>query len=155
MIFHWMAGNWFCGNYEFMNRRDGYSGLKKFYNLRFSEERICSYKDRYNLLTNGEADVSIGMTTEPEIRELDLRIVKDIRERDGKRFFPDYHETPVARIEALQTVDGLRQALSDLASLGIENDDIRTLIHDYGNDPDSLGEDIRRLLEFRLSLLSK
>ena len=46
----------FCCNYEFLGRFDGLEGLKEWYNLRFAEENICSYKNRYDFLRSGDMD---------------------------------------------------------------------------------------------------
>ncbi|HMB92025.1 MAG TPA: glycine betaine ABC transporter substrate-binding protein [Rhodothermales bacterium] len=116
----------FCGNYEFMNRYDGLLGLKAKYQLRFARESVCSYDARYTLLDAEEADLTDGYTTDLEITELDL-----IQLDDDKAFFPHYMETPIARSEALDTVEGLRETLEAFSELNWENEDIRYLIQEY------------------------
>ena len=131
----------FCGNYEFMNRRDGLLGLKECYNLRFSREIISSYRDRYSLVNSGEADVTIGHTTDPKVNAFGLKVLDDDR-----KFFPDYYEVPVVRGEALELIAGLETAVSDLAGLKVNDADITSLIQDYEENSDSLNGAVRSLL---------
>jgi glycine betaine/choline ABC-type transport system substrate-binding protein len=131
----------FGTNYEFMNRRDGFPGLKDCYSqLRF-EPVVCSYAERYNFLIQDKADVAIGHTTDPEISSLNLKILVD-----DQKFFPNYFEVPIARIEALETVEGLEKSLIKFAELGITEDDLATLIKDYNYNPLTLNETIKPLL---------
>mgnify|MGYP001829111554 CR=1 FL=1 len=116
----------FCGNYEFLNRRDGLPGIKQEYKLRFRSEKVCSYRERYQLVADGFADVSVGHTTDPEIKDLGLRQLVDDR-----NFFPCYQEVPLVRTMALNHVDGLENALKEFHKQGIDNDDLRSLISDY------------------------
>lgn len=132
----------FCGNYEFLNRRDGLLGLKQSYNLRFKREIPCSYRERYALVRAGDADVTVGHTTDPQIGDLDLKILED-----DKEFFPDYYEVPIVRDEALDLVKNLRSAISDLVTLKIDNQDIMTLIQDYEKNTDSLTRTARDMLK--------
>ena len=130
----------FCGNYEFMNRLDGLPGLKTHYNLRFAEETICSYRERYDLVKEGIADVSVGHTTDPQIEDF---VILD----DDKEFFPGYMETPIARTEALEKSSDLRPVLDDFSRLGINDADLTALIQDYADNPDSLATRAQLLLK--------
>lgn len=138
----------FCANFEFMNRLDGFLGMKDKYNLRFLSEDIVSYADRYNYLVNDEADVSVGHTTDPEIRTLNLKILEDDR-----KFFPDYFETPLVRSDALAKVDGLSDIMNDLPKLQLTNEDISLMIHDYNTNADSLSKSAHKILLDKLSRL--
>lgn len=131
----------FCANYEFMNRLDGFPGLKDNYKLRFTKENIVSYSDRYNYLVTGEADVSVGHTTDPAIRALKLKVLDD-----DLHFFPDYYETPLVRTEAMAKIPELRDLLNKIKQLEISNDDITTLIHDYETNADSLSSSVKKIL---------
>ena len=134
----------FCGNHEFLNRRDGLPGLKEWYGLRFLNEAVCSYTERYRLVHEGEIDVSVGHTTDPEIRHLGLRQLVD-----NKTFFPEYFEVPIARTEALEAVPGLRDALAAFAKIGIKDEDITSLIQDFRDEASSLREEAGALLKRR------
>jgi osmoprotectant transport system substrate-binding protein len=131
----------FCGNHEFLNRRDGLPGLKEFYGLRFLDEAVCSYRERYRLVHEGKMDVGVGHTTDPEIGTLDLQQLVDDR-----AFFPDYYEVPIARTEALKVVPGLRDALLEFADLEIRDADITSLIQDFRDNPSSLQAEAGALL---------
>ncbi|MDJ0845646.1 ABC transporter substrate-binding protein [Crocosphaera sp.] len=131
----------FCGNYEFLNRLDGLANLKKHYNnIIFAEESICSYYERYAFLEENKADVTVGMTTEPAVENLQIL-------EDDKHFFPNYWECPVVRLEALEMVEGLREALLKLANFQICNQDIRNLIYNYQENPDSISKKVNELLK--------
>lgn len=134
----------FCGNYEFMSRLDGLSGLKTHYNLRFAEETICSYHERYDLIIDGKADVSVGHTSDSQIEELHFVILDD-----DKEFFPDYFETPIARTEALETIPDLRGVLDSFSLLGISETDLTALIQDYSDNPESLAMRAQLLLKVK------
>jgi glycine betaine/choline ABC-type transport system substrate-binding protein len=132
----------FCANYEFMNRLDGFPGLKETYKLRFLSEKIVSYADRYNYIDNDEADISVGHTTDPSLRALNLKELVD-----DKQFFPDYLETPLVRSEALYMIGGLRDLLNGIKELRLKDDDITTLIHDYNTNVDSLSNSVRKMIQ--------
>jgi glycine betaine/choline ABC-type transport system substrate-binding protein len=136
----------FCADYEFMNRSDGYTGLKSKYKLRFAKEEIVSYDDRYNYLATGKAEVSIGHSTDPAIRARKLKILKD-----DKNYFPDYLETPLVRTEALESIEGLREILEALKDLELTNDDLTTRMHDYENNPGSLSGSVKGLLDEKMA----
>lgn len=136
----------FCANYEFMNRLDGFPGLKDRYKLRFQTEDVVSYSDRYNSLITGKADVSVGFTTDPSIKALNLKILEDDLE-----FFPDYFETPLVRTEALKHVAGLESLINDIKNLKLADNDITTMIHDYNSNVDSLGNSVKKMLKSKMS----
>jgi len=132
----------FCGNYEFMNRLDGLPGLKAHYNLRFAEEKICSYQERYDLVKDLKMDVSVGHTSDSQIEDYNFVILDD-----DKEFFPDYFETPIARNKALETIPNLRDVLEGFSQLGITEADLTALIQDYSDNPESLATRAQLLLK--------
>jgi glycine betaine/choline ABC-type transport system substrate-binding protein len=132
----------FCGNFEFMDRLDGLVGLKSHYLLSFASEEVCSFDDRYDMIERGDADVTIGHTTDPQIAAMDLVILEDDQE-----FFPRYFEVPMARTAALEQIPELRGALLELAELGLTNRDITALVQDHADNPPSLASSVRARLE--------
>jgi glycine betaine/choline ABC-type transport system substrate-binding protein len=132
----------FCGNYEFMSRLDGLPGLKAHYNLRFAEETVCSYQERYDLVKDEKSDVSVGHTSDSQIEDFQFVILDDDME-----FFPDYFETPIARNEALEMIPELRGALDSFTQLGISEMELTTLIQDYSDNPESLAMRAQLLLK--------
>lgn len=61
---------------------------------------------QYDALSRGDADVANGYTVSPRIAEKQLIVLLD-----EKRFWPQYHVTPVVRIAALHTHPNLRVVL--------------------------------------------
>lgn len=120
-------------DFEFSKRQDGFLGLKERYNHFGFETVICSFKERYEFLENGKAEVGLGHTTDSEIKENGLRILED-----DKEFFPNYSETPIARLEALNSVEGLEDGLKKFSTLGLENKHLTRLIKSYNRDAASI-----------------
>lgn len=137
----------FCGDYDFINRPDGLVGIKQNYSLRFAEEIACSYDERYTFLEEDKADITVGHTTDPEIQGLEFRILED-----DQKFLLDYWECPVVRLEALEIVGGLREALEKLSNLKISNQDITNLVDDYTENPDSVSQRVNELLAQKRNL---
>jgi glycine betaine/choline ABC-type transport system substrate-binding protein len=100
----------FCSISEFFSRRDGYNGLCERYRLRFGREELCGPSDNYDRLESGEVDVIIGWDSDARLQETD----KFATLEDVERYFPDYHAVPVIRQEALDKLEGLREALLSL-----------------------------------------
>ena len=71
---------------------------------------------------------------------------------DDQKFFLDYWECPVVRLEALEIVRGLREALEKLSNLKISNRDITNLVDDYTENPDSVGQRVKDLLARKRNL---
>lgn len=94
---------------EFLNRRDGYVGLRTAYDLEFRKIETCSVTNRYALLSNDEADVFVGNESDPELRSPTLHILTD-----SEQFFPGYHAVTLAQQDAVDRVRGLAAALNDL-----------------------------------------
>ena len=137
----------FCGDYDFINRYDGLVGIKQNYSLRFAEEIACSYVERYTFLEEDKADITVGHTTDPEIQGLKFKILEDDR-----KFLLDYWECPVVRLEALEIVEGLREALEKLSNFKISNQDIIGLVDDYTENPNSVSQRASELLAQKRNL---
>ena len=71
---------------------------------------------------------------------------------DDQKFFLDYWECPVVRLEALEIVRGLREALEKLSNLKISNRDITNLVDDYTENPDSVSQRVSELLARKRNL---
>ncbi len=107
---------------EFLNRRDGYAGLRTAYDLAFRRIELCPITHRYTHLESGEADVFIGFETDPELQSQALVVLRDIDE-----FFPDYHAVPIASRGALDSIEGLREALLELRD-SVTTQDLMTIV---------------------------
>ncbi len=97
---------------EFLHRAvDGMTSLVRRYGITPDPE-IISVEGRdkmYLQLLNGDADVVIGHTTDPQISEYKLVTMKD-----DQRFFPIYEAAPVVRNKALQEHPRLKAAIEKL-----------------------------------------
>jgi osmoprotectant transport system permease protein len=99
----------FTADPEFLNRQDGFVGLRSRYDLGFQRVEPCSVTARYAMLESGEADVFIGYETDPELQSPALRVLQD-----SEGFFPDYHALPAVSAAAAEHVAGLEAALDAL-----------------------------------------
>ena len=70
---------------EFMDRKDGWSGLKKAYSLPQKNVRGLDHDLAYRGLESGDIDVIDLYSTDAEIDYYNLKVLKD-----DKHFFPEY-----------------------------------------------------------------
>lgn len=70
---------------EFLDRADGWPGLKRHYGLPQTDVRGMKHTLAYAALVRGAIDVTEVYTTDGEIAQYDLLVLLD-----DKRFFPDY-----------------------------------------------------------------
>ena len=118
-----METQWRPGfGYEFAERADGYTGLLKAYELRFTTPpRVMELNLVYRALATRQVDVIAGDATSGLIKALDLTML-----RDNRIYFPPYYAVPIVRSAVLLAHPELREALNDLAGR-ISEDDMRTL----------------------------
>jgi osmoprotectant transport system permease protein len=76
----------------FLEREDGWPGLKRHYGLALSNVRVMEHALTYRAIAAGEVDVMDVFSTDGQLERLRLRILKDDR-----RFFPDYSAVLLAR----------------------------------------------------------
>jgi osmoprotectant transport system substrate-binding protein len=108
-----VADQWRPGfGYEFMERPDGYPGLKTAYSLNFpSSPRILDLGLLYRALLDGQVDVVAGNSTDGLLSANDLVILQD-----DKHYFPAYDAVPVARPDMFTRFPGAREALLELGN---------------------------------------
>ncbi|MGQ4807796.1 hypothetical protein NKDENANG_01156 [Candidatus Entotheonellaceae bacterium PAL068K] len=70
----------------FLQRDDGWPGLRRHYGLRLTDVRTMGHTLTYEALINGNVDVIDIFSTDGKIPKLDLYILQDDRQ-----FFPAYH----------------------------------------------------------------
>lgn len=97
---------------EFMERPDGYPGLRRTYGYAFGETHDLDPSLMYEAITRGEVDVICAFATDGRIAAYDLHLLIDDR-----RFFPPYHAAPLVRHEVLRKHPELGRVLSSLAEL--------------------------------------
>jgi len=117
---------------EFMERPDGYPGLRRTYGLEFGRVADVDSGLMYKAVAGGQVDVVCGYSTDARILTYDLRML-----RDDKHFFPPYDAAPVVRGELLRAHPQVRQLLAPLAGT-IDDATMRRLNHavdDLGQSP--------------------
>lgn len=94
---------------EFVDRRDGWQGLKLKYNLPFDTTRGLDHSLAYRGVWSGSIDIIDLYSTDPEIAAFDLRVLED-----DKAHFPMYEAVIVYRRELAEKHPGLVDAFSSL-----------------------------------------
>ncbi len=110
--------------HEFMQRIDGYPGLKDAYNLNFSDVRGIQHILAYEAINGGEIDVMDAYSTDGEIARYNLVVLEDDR-----RFFPEYLAAPLIRLDLLEKHPELVKVLNRFAG-DISDNQMQTLNHD-------------------------
>ena len=81
---------------EFIERGDGYQGLKKAYGLDL-DVREMEIGLMYQAVKNGDVDLISGFSTDGRIEAFNL-----VNLQDDKNYFPPYHAAPLIRMETLE-----------------------------------------------------
>ncbi len=105
---------------EFMDRRDGWPSLKKFYQLPQTGVVGLDHDLAYRGLESGAIDVTDIYTTDADIEYYHLAILKD-----DKHFFPDYYAVFLYRSELNSRSPEVVNALSKLQGKISEQEMIR------------------------------
>ena len=84
------------GSPECRQRLDCLLGLQKVYGLKFKKFVPVDIALRHEVLTKGQADVSIVFTTDPQIKREGFVLLED-----DKGMFPPYNSTLVVRDDVL------------------------------------------------------
>jgi len=120
---HRVEAQWRPGfGYEFAERADGYAGLLRTYELRFTTPpRVMELNLVYRALASRQVDVIAGDATNGLIKALHLSML-----RDNRSYFPPYYAVPIVRSAVLLARPELREALNTLAGR-ISEDDMRAM----------------------------
>lgn len=98
---------------EFFDRQDGLQGLRKHYgSLAFKRIRQYDNGLKYRLLLNGEADVTVGFSTDGELSDPRFVLLQDDRS-----FWPVYRVAPVVREQVLRQMPLVKGVLNRLSSV--------------------------------------
>ena len=76
----------------FLEREDGWPGLRRHYGLRLAGVRVMEHALTYPALASGRVDVIDVFSTDGQLARLDLVLLAD-----NRRFFPDYTAVLLAR----------------------------------------------------------
>lgn len=72
-------------SHEFLQRRDGYEGIKKYYALKLTEPMGMEHALTYQSLLDGKIDLTEVWSTDAKIAKYDLKVLDD-----DKNYFPNY-----------------------------------------------------------------
>jgi osmoprotectant transport system substrate-binding protein len=86
---------------------DGYRAFSDFYGFEFGETFPMEISLVYEAVANDEVDVVLAYTTDPRLKEFDLKVLKD-----DKQFFPPYDGSAVVRNDALERHPELRDVVA-------------------------------------------
>ncbi|WP_309121316.1 glycine betaine ABC transporter substrate-binding protein [Paenibacillus sp.] len=85
---------------------DGYAAFKEFYDYEFGKTFPMEISLVYEAVANDEVDVVLAYTTDPRLKEFDLKVLKD-----DKQFFPPYDGSAVVRNDALESHPELKEVV--------------------------------------------
>ena len=128
------------GSPECRQRLDCLLGLQQVYGLKFKKFTPVDIALRHEVLTKGQADVSIVFTTDPQIKREGFVLLKD-----DKKMFPPYNSTFVVRDDIAQkagpdlatTIDKVQKgltadAMQELnARVDLDKKDTATVAQEY------------------------
>jgi osmoprotectant transport system permease protein len=99
----------FAFSNEFLNRGDGWPGLRAAYGLQPASVKGVEHSLAYRALASGAADVIDLYTTDAEIQSYGIRVLTDDR-----HYFPSYEAVWLYRLDSVQRVPALLTSISDL-----------------------------------------
>lgn len=95
---------------EFLDRRDGWPGLRDAYGLPFTNPRGLDHDLAYRALADDQIDLVDLYSTDAEIEYYNLRVLVDDR-----NYFPRYEAVVLVRTELSKTLPGAVAAIGSLA----------------------------------------
>jgi osmoprotectant transport system substrate-binding protein len=136
------AAKWRPGfGYEFMERPDGYEGLRRAYHLTFGQPpRIMDLGLLYRALLEKQVDLVAGNSTDGLIAARDLAILED-----DKHYFPPYQAVPIVRLETLKRHPAVREALNQLGGK-ISDQEMRRLNNEVDGEHRDVVDVVREFL---------
>lgn len=97
-------------SHEFLNRDDGYLGIKDVYGLSFPKISGMVHSLAYQAIRDGDSDLVDAYTTDGKLLRYQLRVLQD-----DKELFPPYHAAPLVRQGFLQVHPDVEHLLNQLA----------------------------------------
>lgn len=99
----------FGGNPDYIERADGFPGLSRMYGLNFKEVKDIDIGLKYEALKKGDIDVTNGYTTDAQISQDDVKVLKD-----DKNYQTNYYCSTVVRKDALEKYPKLEKTLETM-----------------------------------------
>jgi glycine betaine/choline ABC-type transport system substrate-binding protein len=106
---------------EFIERSDGYPGLKKKYDLSFQSVKDMDPGLMYRAIAEKEVDVISAFATDGRIKAYNLFPLED-----DSLFFPPYYAAPVVRLDIVKKYPDVEKVLHLIAGL-IDNSTMQQL----------------------------
>ncbi|TYP93356.1 osmoprotectant transport system permease protein [Fodinibius salinus] len=94
---------------EFLERADGYQGLKQHYGLDIPVVEMNASL-MYEALKNKRVDVIVGYSTDGRIKAFNLKVLKD-----DKQYFPPYQAAPIVKEDFAEAHPKMITAINKLA----------------------------------------
>ncbi|MFJ8262629.1 osmoprotectant update ABC transporter permease/substrate-binding subunit OpuFB [Rummeliibacillus sp. NPDC094406] len=123
---------------EFDDREDGYRGIKKLYDIHFSNIVTMEPKLRYGAIKSGDINLVDAYSTDSELRQYQLTVLED-----DKHLFPPYQGAPLLRKETSDQYPEIVNALNKLAGK-ITDDEMREMnyqVNVEGKSPQKVATD--------------
>ncbi|MGB0716169.1 MAG: glycine betaine ABC transporter substrate-binding protein [Phycisphaerae bacterium] len=95
---------------EFLNREDGFLGLKKAYGLKFADVKGLEHGLLYTALDAGQVDLMETYTTDGKLQKFKVKLLEDDRQ-----FFPPYDCAPIVRQDVIVAHPEVNEVLSQFA----------------------------------------
>jgi len=113
-----VAGNLVLGcEFEFIDRPDGYPGLKTTYGMNFKDVVGMDHGIKYRSLSENKVDVIDAYSTDGQLQVFHLVILED-----DKSFFPPYDAGALVRNDVLEKYPEIGDALKQLSGKIRESD---------------------------------
>ena len=106
---------------EFVERKDGYPGLKEKYGYDFKNVKGMDMGVRYTAIDNDDVQVISATSTDGQLISYNLKTLED-----DKKFFPPYDAAPIVRGEVLKKHPEIADELNKLADT-ITDEDMQKL----------------------------
>ncbi len=133
----WRAGF----GYEFLERPDGFEGLRQTYGLQFARApRIMDLGLIYRALLEKQVDLVAGNSTDGLIAAQDLTVLEDDR-----HYFPPYEAVPIVSEKTLARHLEIRPSLAQLAGK-ISEEDMRRMNYAVEGEHKDTAQVVREFL---------
>ncbi|KRN99322.1 ABC transporter permease/substrate-binding protein [Companilactobacillus kimchiensis] len=95
---------------DFYQQPAGFPGVKKSYNLDIASVKTMEPSIRYKAIANDKVNLVDGYTTDPEIKEYNLVVLKD-----DKNYFPPYQGAPLMTEKFATKYPEIKKTLNKLS----------------------------------------
>jgi len=126
---------------EFVDREDGYKGIKKVYGLNFDNIKTMEPKLRYSAIKSGDINLLDAYATDSELEQYNLKVLED-----DKNFFPPYQGAPLMLKKTLEKYPQIKEPLNKLSGK-ITEDEMRKMNYEVNVEGKSSKDVAKEYLE--------